>query len=370
MQKAFQITLVVSVFAVSGCVPAKLSESNIQSTSEQRTYMEQQAKFEQLRTEMAPIVRQISVVLPLDCNTALANISDFQTRESLMDIAAIAGIYAAMQTSAPDPRVGLTNLLISGESIRNALISAAESGPYPSLLPMIATIDSIESDLFKLGDKWLTPEVIAQVRLITARKDAKDSTPLATLLVVNEMLLTKFKMPKSIQIDSSFVQFDDNGVLERGLGEIHTVRLAAQEGSAVLAQLPLAMEFRLRRALIATINDPSFQKIQAEFSQMSKLMKDLKELQGLQALQQLKSLDELKKLDAIKNLELLKNIEALKNLDSLKNLEMVTELQNLRSLQSLDSLAQFRWLAAGAVVIGLIAQALILVWGLKRFAAK
>lgn len=136
-----------------------------------------------------------------------------------MDIAAIAGIYAAMQTSAPDPRVGLTNLLISGESIRNALASAAESGPYPSLLPMIATLDSIETDLFRLGDKWLTPDVISQVRLITTRKDAKDSTPLAALLVVNEMLLTKFKMPKSIQIDSSFVQFDDNGVLERGLGK-------------------------------------------------------------------------------------------------------------------------------------------------------
>ena len=264
-----------------------MGQSDASSSTEQRTYMEQQAKFEQLRSEMAPIVRQISVVLPLDCNTALAKISDLQTRETLMDIAAIAGIYAAMQTSAPDPRVGLTNLLISGESIRNALASAAETGPYPSLLPMIATLDSIETDLFRLGDKWLTPDVISQVRLITTRKEAKDSTPLAGLLVVNEMLLTKFKMPKSIQIDSSFVQFDDNGVLERGLGEIHTLRLAAQEGGAVFAQLPLAMEFRLRRALVATLNDPAFQKILAEFSTMSVQMKDLKELQALQGLQQL-----------------------------------------------------------------------------------
>lgn len=70
--KTFQISLVVTAFAFAGCVPAKMSESNTQSTSDQRTYMEQQAKFEQLRSEMAPIVRQISVVLPLDCNTALA----------------------------------------------------------------------------------------------------------------------------------------------------------------------------------------------------------------------------------------------------------------------------------------------------------
>ena len=344
--------------------------------------MEQQVKFDQLRAEMAPIVRQISVVLPLDCNTALGQISDVQTRETLLDIAAGAGIFAAMQMSAPDPRVGLTNLLITGESIRNALASAADSGPYPSLRPMIATLDVIEADLFILGDKWLTPEVISEVRSVTTRSEPIDKTPLAALLTVNEMLATRFKMPKSIQIDSSFVQFDDNGVLERGLGEIHAVRLAAQEGGAVFAQLPLAMEFRLRRALVATLNDPSFQKIQAEFSSMSVQMNDLKELQALQGLRQLKSLEELKKLDSMKNLEDLKNLDALKNLESLKgldalknlealqNLEMVKELQNLRSLKGLESLAEFRWIAAVAVLLGLIAQALIFVWAARRFVAK
>jgi len=137
---------IISVFGFFGCVPQRLGQSDASPNAEQRTYMEQQAKFDQLRAEMAPLVRQISVVLPLECNTALAQISDPQTRETLLDIAAVAGIFAAMQMSAPDPRVGLTNLLISGESIRNALASAAESGPYPSLRPMIKTLDAIETD--------------------------------------------------------------------------------------------------------------------------------------------------------------------------------------------------------------------------------
>ncbi|MDA1261420.1 MAG: hypothetical protein O3B75_00815 [Planctomycetota bacterium] len=360
------IASIISLLGIVGCVQP-LRETDSASVTEQRTYMEQQVKFDQLRNEMGPIVRQISVALPLDCNTALMSISDLQTRETLMDIAAIAGIYAAMQVSAPDPRVGLTNLLISGESIRNALKIAAENGPYPSLLPMVATLDLIEADLFKLGDKWLTPEVLEQVRLITTRTNPKDKAPLEGLLKVNEMLVTKFKMPKSIHIDSSFVQFDDNGVLERALGEIHALRLAGQEGGAIFAQLPLAMEFRLRRALVATINDPSFQKIQAEFAQMSMQMK---ELQQLQALQQLQSLDALKNLELLKNLESLKALDVLKNLELLKNLEMGEQLTNLQSLQALDDLSAFRWFAFGAIAVGLVGQGFIFVWFARRCASK
>lgn len=69
-----------------------MGQSDAPSSTEQRTYMEQQVKFDQLRAELAPLVRQISVVLPLDCNTALGQISDVQTRETLLDIAAGAGI--------------------------------------------------------------------------------------------------------------------------------------------------------------------------------------------------------------------------------------------------------------------------------------
>ena len=196
MRTSLLAGIIIPALGFFGCVPNRMGQNDASSSTEQRTYMEQQVKFDQLRAEMAPLVRQISVVLPLDCNTALMQISDPQTRETLLDIAAVAGIFAAMQMTAPDPRVGLTNLLISGESIRNALASAAESGPYPSLRPMIATLDAIETDLFILGEKWLTPDVIAEVRSITTRSESNDKTPLAALLMVNEMLATKFKMPK------------------------------------------------------------------------------------------------------------------------------------------------------------------------------
>ena len=179
MRTTFLAGIIIPALGFFGCVPHRMGQSDASSSTEQRTYMEQQVKFDQLRAEMAPIVRQISVVLPLDCNTALGQISDVQTRETLLDIAAGAGIFAAMQMSAPDPRVGLTNLLITGESIRNALASAADSGPYPSLRPMIATLDVIEADLFILGDKWLTPEVISEVRSVTTRSEPIDKTPLA-----------------------------------------------------------------------------------------------------------------------------------------------------------------------------------------------
>ena len=89
MRTSLLAGIIIPALGFFGCVPQRMGQSDAPSSTEQRTYMEQQVKFEQLRSEMAPIVRQISVVLPLDCNTALAKISDVQTRETLMDIAAM-----------------------------------------------------------------------------------------------------------------------------------------------------------------------------------------------------------------------------------------------------------------------------------------
>lgn len=40
------------------------------------TYLQQQSMYGQLRQEMSPVVRQISVLVPIDCETAIDGIAE------------------------------------------------------------------------------------------------------------------------------------------------------------------------------------------------------------------------------------------------------------------------------------------------------
>jgi hypothetical protein len=182
---------------------------------------------------------------------------------------------------------------------------------------------------------------------------------------VNEMLTTKFKEPMGIQIDSSFLQFDDNGLFERGISELHDMNLAAEKAAAVLGLMPTAMELRARRAMLMTLNEPIVVEMRANLAQMAAQLKELKELKGLQ---ELKMLEELKGLQAMKDLQELKNLESLKGLQELKNLEGIKnlqELQGLRPLKALEELVEFKWKLALFVACGFFAQTVVLVWAIR-----
>jgi hypothetical protein len=261
--------------------------------------------------------------------------------------------------------VGLADLIIITHSIEQTMKIMAKKGPYPSLEPMIQTMASIMEDLNLLGTKWLEPQVQAQIQKAIDEDAQTNWTPAADLMKVNELLTTKFKEPVGIQIDSSFLQFDDNGLFERGISELHDMNLAAEKASVILGLLPQAVELRARRAMLMTLNEPIVVEMRANLAQMAAQLKELKELKGLQ---ELKMLEELKGLQAMKDLRELKNLESLKGLQELKNLEGIKnlqELQGLRPLKALDELVEFKWKLALLVMCGFFAQTVVLVWAIR-----
>ena len=353
------------IWLCCGCQSGQPKLNANEKTAKLQTYLDQQTQFWTVRHDMLPIARQIAIVIPVDCDVALRDITDPQIREYILNIAASAGLYASNRVWASDPRVGLADLIITTHSIEETVKSMAQAGPYPSLNPMIQTMSSIMADLEVLGVKWLEPQVQAQIKQAILDDTKHNWTPTADLMKVNEMLTTKFKDPIGIQIDSSFLQFDDNGLFERGISELHDMNLAAEKASAVLGLMPTAMELRARRAMLMTLNEPIVVEMRANIAQMAAQLKELQELKGLQ---ELKMLEELKGLQAMKDLQELKNLESLKGLQELKNLEGIKnlqELEGLRPLKALEELVQFKWKLALLVACGFFAQTVVLAWAIR-----
>ena len=353
------------IWLCCGCQSGQPKLNANEKAAKLQTYLDQQTQFWTVRHDMLPIARQIGIVIPVDCDVALRDIKDPQIREYILNIAASAGLYASNRVWASDPRVGLADLIITTHSIEETIKSMAQAGPYPSLNPMIQTMSSIMADLEVLGAKWLEPQVQAQIQKAILDDVKHNWTPTADLMKVNEMLTTKFKEPMGIQIDSSFLQFDDNGLFERGISELHDMNLAAEKAAAVLGLMPTAMELRARRAMLMTLNEPIVVEMRANLAQMAAQLKELKELKGLQ---ELKMLEELKGLQAMKDLQELKNLESLKGLQELKNLEGIKnlqELEGLRPLKALEELVEFKWKLAMLVAFGFLAQTVVLVWAIR-----
>jgi hypothetical protein len=353
------------IWLCCGCQSGQPKLNANEKTAKLQTYLDQQTQFWTVRHDMLPIARQIAIVIPVDCDVALRDIKDPQIREYILNIAASAGLYASNRVWASDPRVGLADLIITTHSIEETVKSMAKAGPYPSLNPMIQTMSSIMADLEILGGKWLEPAVQAQIQKAILDDTKHNWTPTADLMKVNEMLTTKFKEPIGIQIDSSFLQFDDNGLFERGISELHDMNLAAEKAAAVLGLMPTAMELRARRAMLMTLNEPIVVEMRANLAQMAAQLKELKELKGLQ---ELKMLEELKGLEAMKDLRELKDLESLKGLQELKNLEGIKnlqELEGLRPLKALEELVEFKWKLALLVACGFFAQTVVLVWAIR-----
>lgn len=353
------------IWLCCGCQSGQSKLSPNEKTAKLQTYLDQQTQFLTVRHDMLPIARQIAIVIPVDCDVALRDIKDPQIREYILNIAASAGLYASNRVWASDPRVGLADLIITTHSIEETVKSMAKAGPYPSLNPMSQTLSSIMADLEILGGKWLEPAVQAQIQKAILDDAKHNWTPTADLMKVNEMLTTKFKEPMGIQIDSSFLQFDDNGLFERGISELHHMNLAAEKAAAVLGLMPTAMELRARRAMLMTLNEPIVVEMRANIAQMAAQLKELQELKGLQ---ELKMLEELKGLEAMKDLRELKDLESLKGLQELKNLEGIKnlqELEGLRPLKALEELVEFKWKLALFVACGFFAQTVVLVWAIR-----
>jgi hypothetical protein len=354
------------ICALSACQAPKPSLAKA-TEGASATYMELQIRLEELRAQMRPIIRQAAVLIPLDCELAAEGIEDTVTRATLLDIAANVGVYGVSRMNAPDPKVGLADLIVTTASVADAIATTAAAGPYPSMQMLVETFAELEADLQRLGDVWLAPEVLAQVKegiAVAKRTGAQDTHD---LLRVNQLLASHASLPRSLQIDSSFVRFDDGGLFEQGLGEIHGVGLAVREVADIAAIMPQSLEFRLRRALLLSAEEPVLAKARADLASIASDLHRLESLGHLDKLASLDKLDQLAKLDALDKLGLLAS--TLEKLDSLEKLDRLAELESLGPLDGLTALrelVEMRELIAGAIVVGLCAQGALIAWASRR----
>ena len=113
------------IWLCCSCQSGQFKLNANEKTAKLQTYLDQQTQFWSVRHDMAPIARQIAIVIPVDCDVALRDIKDPQIREYILNIAASAGLYASNRVWAFDPRVGLADLIITTHSIEQTIKSMA-----------------------------------------------------------------------------------------------------------------------------------------------------------------------------------------------------------------------------------------------------
>ncbi len=351
---------------------ATQSSSTQANDAKRKTFLEEQADLSQLRAQMRPIARQVAMRVPIDCDFALAGITDPTMRATLLDIAANAGIYTVVRVDSPDPRVGLADLLVTGATVAEALTVAAQSGPYPTLTPMIATFSEFKQELDKLALEWLPDDVRAQVEANIARAKAEGVQQTSGMLRVVSLLVSKPELPASLQVESSFISFDDGGLLERGLGEVKKTQLGVRQVADIAALLPQALEYRMKRVLASALADGALVEMRRDISSIADDMRKLDALKGLESLKHLEALSALEGLSSLKGLSALEKLDRLAALDQLDKLGGIEHLANLQTLETLDALQPLEELREARVLIGgmlfggLVLQAGILAWAIRR----
>lgn len=357
----------IALFALGACQAVQLSTPA--NDAKRQTYLQQQIELSQLRAQMRPLARQVAVRVPIDCDLALAGITDPTMRATLLDLAANAGIYTVVRVDSADPRVGLADLLVTVTTVTEALIVAEQTGPFPTLAPVIAAFSEFQGDLDELAKEWLSEEARAQLAENIAEAKAAGVQKTAGLQRVASLLAVKPEVPASLQIESSFISFDDGGLIERGIGELHQTRIAVKQAADVAALLPQALEYRMKRVMEATLAEAKIAEMRADLSSIADDMKKLDSLKGLESLKSLESLAALDGLSSLKGLSALDNLDRLTALDKLGGLERLEKLESLATLEALQPLSVLRdarLLIAAALLGGLILQGVLLAWAIRR----
>lgn len=311
-------TVLCAGAALAGCTSGQRSDWQDASAAETRSHLEEQVRLQQLRQHMRGYAREVALTLPIACDAAVRQVSDVETQSDVLALAASGGIYAIVRCSAPDPRVGLADLTVTFSTVLSLFESYAREPEYKGLAPVVDALRPIVEDYEKLAQEWLPPEVMTQVRADIQTAIHAEEARIRTSSMSTTALAATVAVPSSLQIHSSFLSFNDNGLIEFGLGEAHYMRLSAQELADCMELLPSSLDYHSRRSALWVMQQP-----------------------------------------AVKNLESKLN-------SATASLEKLEELQSLRALQPLDQLQGLTWKLGGALVIGLAVQGMVLAFALRR----
>lgn len=273
------------VCAVLCAACATTSGASHQTTdpTDMRSHLEERSRLQTLRQRMRQIVRRVAAEIPFTCDIAIAATNDPRVQSDLLAIAAGAGTYSYARCATTDPRVGLADLIVTYTSVLAIFERQAAAPGGAGMEPVIAVLRAADAEFRALGVESLPPDVLASVQAECAKLVEAEKASLRGATVSGTLQAAIGTGPAEFQIQSTFLNFNDNGLVEHALGEAHLMRLSLQEMGDCLSQLPVAFEYRARRAMLWAGMHPEVQAVRRELHEANTELKSLKEIAGLRA---------------------------------------------------------------------------------------
>jgi hypothetical protein len=290
MVRLSMIAVLSAGAVLAGCTSGQRSEWQDSSAAETRANLEEQVRFQQLRQRMRSYAREVALTLPIACDAAVRQVPDVETQSDVLALAASGGIYAIVRCSAADPRVGLADLTVTFSTVLALFQSYAREPEYKGLAPVVDALQPIVDDYEKLAEEWLPADVMAQVRADIETAIHAEEARIRTSSMAATAMAATVGVPASLQIHSSFLSFNDNGLIEFGLGEAHYMRLSAQELADCMELLPSSLDYHSRRSALWVMQQPAVKNLEAKLDSATSSLQKLEELQSLRALQPLDQL--------------------------------------------------------------------------------
>ncbi|MFO0783894.1 MAG: hypothetical protein U0636_09455 [Phycisphaerales bacterium] len=282
--------LTLLFLSASGCATPQdgLGDASV----EVRAHLEQESKFQELRQDLRTVARQISIDVPSACDRAFESVDDMETRSNLLAVAATSGTFACVRACAVDPRAGLADLTLSFATIEGFVSNWSRDPQYKGLNDLVNALHPVVTELWRLCDAWLPPEM--QARLHEEVEAAISQEEARMRLSASGLILGGFRPPPlaAVQVRSSFMDFNDFGLLEYGLGEAHYLRLNTQELADTIALMPMSMEYHARRAVLWSTEQHALKEVRQRLDSAAAELQSLRELQELRTLRPLAELAE------------------------------------------------------------------------------
>ncbi|MBL9140525.1 MAG: hypothetical protein JNK53_01550 [Phycisphaerae bacterium] len=291
MVRVCRFACAASVAVCASCASPRSDPLQEANAAETRAHLAEAAQSEELRQRMRGVAQEIAIHLPLACDAALLQVSDFETTSELLALAGDCGMFAFSRCGAVDPRRGLADLIVTFSTVKLLFERYAADPNFQSLRLVVDALDSSLADLDELAREWLSEEVRRSMETDIAAAVRSETTVIRGSVRSLGLMHAQVNVPSALQIQSSFLSFNDNGLLEHALGEAHYMRLGVQRTADCMSLLPQAMEYHGRRAALWTMLNPQVRELSRKLDAANTELSSLKQLESLSALA---PLDELK----------------------------------------------------------------------------
>jgi hypothetical protein len=280
MVRAAPLWIAVAVLC-AGCAASARNDRLADDVPDLRTHLAEKARMQEVRQRMRQVVRRVSAELPFACDAAIRAVAEARTRMDLLAVAAGAGTYSYARCATPDPRTGLADLIVTYSSIAAILDAQAALPGGESVAPVVQVVRTANDEFMAIARECFPPDLMTAVEGESARLAAAERASLYGASSTGSVLSALASGPAEFQFHSTFLSFNDNGLVEHALGEAHLLRLAVQEVADCMTQLPIALEYRARRSLVWGSEQAEVRAVREDVAGMRAELGSLRELGAL-----------------------------------------------------------------------------------------